>query len=246
MTQRKSLTDSNVADLEVREKKYEVRDTKLPGLLVRVEVSGRKTFYFVYSVRGRVRWYRIGPAEMGASSARTRARELIGDIARGGDPQTERRALTGVSFEQLHTRYLEEHAKRKNKSWRQADALIRKNVLPRWGTLVATEIARSHVRALLGNLTTNNGPILANQVRYAVSAVFKFAVKEEVVAANPCKDVDENQTNERDRVLSDGEVARFWSACDQIDPVRSAALRVILLTGQRPGEVTHMRREHIR
>jgi len=83
MTQRKSLTDSNVADLEVREKKYEVRDTRLPGLRVRIEVSGRKTFYFVYSILGRVRWYRIGPGEMGAAAARQVAKELIGDVARG-------------------------------------------------------------------------------------------------------------------------------------------------------------------
>jgi integrase len=49
-----------------------------------------------------------------------------------------------------------------------------------------------------------------------------------------------------DRVLSDSEVPKFWAAFDSAGLVRSSALKVILLTGQRPGEVSHMRREHIK
>jgi integrase len=247
MTQRKSFTDANIAELAVMEKPYKVYDTRTPGLLVRVQPSGRKTFYYVYSLRGRMRWYRVGPVEMGAAVARTRTRMLIGEVACGSDPQSDRRAaLNGITFEQLHARYLEEHAKVHNKSWRRADNLIRSYVMPRWSRLMATEIARSHVKALVGNLTVNNGPALANQVRASVSAMFTFAVNEEVVAVNPCKGMKENETNDRERILSDAEVPTFWNACEQIDPVRAAALRVILLTGQRPGEVRHMRREHIR
>jgi hypothetical protein len=69
MTQRKSLTDSNVADLEVREKKYKVLDTKLPGLLVRVVGSGRKTFYFVYSVRDCPEAVRLAPYSGSAAAS---------------------------------------------------------------------------------------------------------------------------------------------------------------------------------
>jgi hypothetical protein len=52
---RRNFTDANISELAILEKKYEVRDTKLPGLRVRVEGSGTKTFYFVYSFRGRPR-----------------------------------------------------------------------------------------------------------------------------------------------------------------------------------------------
>ena len=47
-------------------------------------------------------------------------------------------------------------------------------------------------------------------------------------------------------MLSDSELPRFWAALARVDPVRAAALKMILLTGQRPGEVAHMRREHIK
>ena len=40
------------------------------------------------------------------------------------------------------------------------------------------------------------------------------------------------------------EVPQFWKAFDE-SVGRGTALKAILLTGQRPGEVAHMRREHI-
>ena len=38
----------------------------------------------------------------------------------------------------------------------------------------------------------------------------------------------------------------FWSAFDDAGLIAGTALKLILLTGQRPGEVAHMRREHIK
>ena len=37
----------------------------------------------------------------------------------------------------------------------------------------------------------------------------------------------------------------FWKAFDDAGLVASSALKTVLLSGQRPGEVAHMRREHI-
>jgi integrase len=50
----------------------------------------------------------------------------------------------------------------------------------------------------------------------------------------------------RERIFSDGEITSFWVAFDEAGLVAGAALKTILLTGQRPGEVAHMRHEHIR
>jgi integrase len=243
---RRNLTDEGVDRLPVKAKKYEEWD-KLDGLCVRVEASGRKTFYFVYTFNRRVRWYRIGPAALGMKAARIMVKELWGDVVRGRDPQTERTSqrMSGITFAQLHQRYLEEWAKKKNKSWTQANSLIIAHVLRPWGNLNATEIKRSHVKALFGKLSVDTPP-LANSVKAAISAVFTFGVDQEVVAANPCDGIEANKTNARERVLSETETAAFWNACDEVNPVRAAALRAILLTGQRPGEISHMRHEHIK
>jgi integrase len=89
-------------------------------------------------------------------------------------------------------------------------------------------------------------PVLANQVLAAVSAIFTWAVREEILPANPCKLVARNPTRSRERVLSDSEVLRFWAAFDDANLIIGAALKIILITGQRPGEVAHMRRERIK
>jgi integrase len=87
-------------------------------------------------------------------------------------------------------------------------------------------------------------PVLANQVLAAASAIFTWAVKQELLASNPCRGVERNATVSRERVLSDAEVPLFWEAFGKAD-VAGAALQVLLLTGQRPGEVTRMRYDQI-
>jgi len=49
------------------------------------------------------------------------------------------------------------------------------------------------------------------------------------------------------RVLNDDELRRFWHGLEEVDvyPATRLALRMILLTGQRPGEVTGMTWEEI-
>jgi hypothetical protein len=74
-----------------------------------------------------------------------------------------------TTFGALASRYVEEFAKRKNKSWRQADTLIRRYVLPVWGELDASTITRTDVRAVLGKI---NGSILSNLASAAFPSHF--------------------------------------------------------------------------
>src|SRR5262249_32022236 len=127
--------------------------------------------------------------------------------------------------------------------WRQADKLVRSHLLPRWANLDAASIKRADVKALMREI---DAPVMANQVLAAASAIFSFAIKEEIVLANPCKLGARNATVSRERVLSESELPLFWKALDESeDRVAALALRTILLTGQRPGEVRKMRLEHL-
>jgi integrase len=176
------------------------------------------------------------------ADARKLAAEVMLRVIRGEDPAAERKAQRGAgTFAELAARYLE-HAKRKNKSWEQAARLVRRCLLPRWGKLVAKSISRADVKGIKESLA--DAPVLANQVLAAASAIFSWAVAEELVATNPCRGVERNETNSRERVLADSELPLFWRAFDAVG-VAGAALKVLLLTGQRPGEVAHMRHEHI-
>ena len=54
--------------------------------------------------------------------------------------------------------------------------------LPRWGKLQASTITRADVKALMARIAA---PVSANQTLAAVSAIFSWAVREEIVPANP-------------------------------------------------------------
>jgi integrase len=226
-------------------KAFLIWDSKVSNLALRTQPSGHKAWVVVYSRHGRSRWLTLGNAStIPLEDARLKARKAMVRVGEGGDPAAEKRAERGAgTFAELAAKYVEQHAKKHNKSWQQADALIRRFAIPRWGKLQASAIMRRDVRALMTDITA---PVLANNTLAAVSAIFSWGFDQEIVAANPAKGIARNPTTSRERVLADSEVAPLWKALDGIDPVRAAALRMVLITGQRPGEVANMRREHIK
>jgi integrase len=181
---------------------------------------------------------------IGLAAARKLAGKIMVEVAEGKDPQADRKAeRTSGTFGELVLQY-RDHAMKKNKSWKQADALVQKHLVPKWGKLKAADVARSDVKAMMARI---DAPIVANQTLAAASAIFSWAIKEESagVKINPCWKVDRNETTARERILSDSEIPKFWAAFDNVGLVEGAALKMILLTGQRPGEVAHMRTEHL-
>jgi integrase len=243
--QKRRLTELFIRNAKPRDAAYLVWDTHQRGLALRVQPTGAKSWVTVYSRQGRSRWLYLGKADaIGLSDARMLAAKAMLAVAQGQDPAAERKAKRGAgTFADLHQRYLDGYAKRHNKSWQQADALIRRFAIPKWGKLQASSITRGDIKAMMTRIVA---PVLANNTLAAVSAIYSWGIKEEIVTANPCKLVARNPTRSRERVLSDSELVKFWSALDGIDSIRAAALRMILLTGQRPGEVANMRREHIK
>ncbi|MGE4253639.1 MAG: tyrosine-type recombinase/integrase [Xanthobacteraceae bacterium] len=239
------MTDTFVHTVRPETSVQHVWDLKLRGLVLAIQPSGTKSWKCVYSRLGRPRWMHLGNAgSIGLSDARRLAGRIMFQVAEGKDPAAERAALRiAGSFEELADRY-REHAMKRNRSCKQADKLVRRYLLPRWGKLRAADISRSDVKALFAQI---EAPILANQVLAAASAIFAWAIREEVggIIVNPCTLVERNDTRSRERVLADSDVPLFWQAFDDAGLIRGTALKLILLTGQRPGEVAHMRREHI-
>lgn len=211
-------------------------DTLQFGLALSVQPTGR-AWKVIYTAQRRSRWVHLGNARaIPLTDARRLAAKIMVQVAEGKDPYADRLALRDRgSFEQVAARYVAEYASKRNKSWRQAEALVARHLLPKWAKLDIGSIRRADVKTGIAAITR---PVLANQVLAAASAVFSWAVKQEIIAANPCYGIERNDTTSRERILSDAEIAAFW-------PHLSVPLKLILLTGQRPGEVSHLRREHI-
>ena len=242
---KRKLSQAYVARLRPQPYPFLTWDTKADGLALQIRPNGKRSFKFIYSAHGRVRWYHLGDAHAWSlGEAREEARRLRVQVDKGRDPQFERRAeISAGSFAALVEKYFEEHAKRKNRSWQQADYLVRKHLLPRCGELRPVNIGREHVKGLMRQITA---PAIANQTLAAASAIFSWAIREEVggVKVNPCTHIERNEVRSRARVLSETELPKFWRAFEAAG-LAGKALQLILLTGQRPGEVKALRSEHI-
>ena len=164
-------------------------------------------------------------------------------VAEGKDPAAERKAdRSKGTFEELAARYVEQYAEENNKileTGREAGPQIS-------GSAVGQAASRQHFAGRCqATMASIAAPVSANQTLAAASAIFSWAVREELLKDEPGAAVDRHKTTSRERVLSASEIAKFWAAFDDAGLVQGTALKMILLTGQRPGEVTHMRREHI-
>lgn len=90
-----AITQSLIEKAQAKPKPYEIRDTRLTGLLVRVQPTGKKTYYCEYKRGTRLR---IGQFQaFSVKEARERAKEILADFYRGGDPAVELRQKRNVS-----------------------------------------------------------------------------------------------------------------------------------------------------
>jgi integrase len=242
---RRRLTPRIVRSIKPEAAAFSTWDLRVRGLALRVMPTGARSWKYVYSRNNRSRWLHLGRADaITLADARRIAARHAAAVADGRDVVAERKAERGDgTFGEMAARYFDEYAKRKNKSWKQADRLVRRHLLPKWGNLNAKAIARSDVKRLIANI---RAPVLSNQILASASAIFNWAIRQDIVAVNPCVGVDRNTVRSRERILSDSEIPKFWVAFDTVGLIRGSALKLILLLGQRPGEICCMRREHLR
>jgi Arm DNA-binding domain len=157
-THKERLTDFLIRKMNGEATRYTVWDTQLPGLALAVNPTGKKVFKCVYSKGGQPRWYTIGnAAAIDLKSARDIATKVLVSVAAGSDPHAERMAEKGEgTFGELATAYVERYSKKKRKSWKQSDSLIRKHLIPVWGILRASAITRSDVRAAMAKIESES------------------------------------------------------------------------------------------
>jgi integrase len=243
--QRRELNDRVIKTLKPGAKRTRFWDTKQRGLVLQVEPTGHRTWKVAYRHNGKLRWYSLDKdGAIGLKEARDAARKTMARVVLGEDPHGERieskgRASSAVTFHAVCERYLKEHAMPSRKAWMQGDKLRRRYVLHKLGARPVAEIKRADIRAIFNDLTVvQRHPVLANQVLAAIGAVFAWAIEQEILEHNPAHRIGRNKTRSRERVLSEAELPAFWRA---FGGTAGDALKLILLTGQRPGEVRHMR-----
>src|SRR5436190_9009596 len=219
-------------------------DDKTPNFSLRVSPSGRKTWTVYYRYHKRKRRLTLGtfPA-VPLADARTRARAALARVAAQQDPAAEKiLAQRAGTFAELAREYMERHAKKKKKSWRNDQWMLNKHLSPRWRHVKVADITRPDVRALVEGIADRGAPVLANRVLALVSRMFSFAVGRDWRADNPSRDVTRPAAEHaRDRVLSSEEIVQLWTALDADEPLFRVLFKLRFLTAARGGEIHRMR-----
>lgn len=119
-----------------------------------------------------------------------------------------------------------------------------KDVMPVWGTRKAAAITRRDAVPLVDDIRLR-APVVANRLQGVLTRMFNFAAERGIIEHSPLNDMRRPPEKARDRVLNDEEIRLLWAGLDPCHKrgmfqVTRLALKMILLTGQRPGEVCGM------
>ena len=238
---KRRLSDALLRNLKGKDRTYLVWDDRQGGFGVAVTPNGTISFKVTYYVKNRLRWYTLDKyPSIGLKDARELAQKIRAKAVLGEDAMAQKvNARQGETLKSVSEQYVERCSKQKNKSWRQADNLMKRYVLPKLGSRLVKDITHQDIRNLFNSLTIDKQrPVVANQSLAAVSAVLKWALEWKMVEENVARGIERNKVKAEERFLTDAELALMWLLLD--DP-----LRLILVTGQRPGEVAKMRWEDI-
>ena len=240
-----TISKQSVDGLSVEGKEAVFWDRELPGFGVRVYPSGTKIY--VAQSRGPNGIKRVSLGRHGditADEARKQAAAAIARIKQGEDPSARplKRALTVAD---LAERYMEGHVKVHCNAHTQGiyAGSLRNHILPAFGTMAVTSVGRAEVAAFHYRLRET--PRAANRALMVLSKIFSLAEAwgQAPPGGNPCRFVLRYKEGRRERFLTEDEYRRVGVALRELEaegaaPARAVvALRLIMLTGCRVGEV---------
>jgi integrase len=246
-----------VEALKPSEERYEIGDTEVRGLQLRVAPSGAKFWHWRYYWRGKeVRlvlgtWLKVSlaTAHEQAASARQLLRKGI-DPRRSGltratrvkaeNPPSPGVAGTGHSVAHLNAEFMARHVKRQRRRPEYVQRILDADVLPRWGSRDARTIKAREVIELLDEVA-DRAPVMANLVAGILSQLFRFGIHRAIVETTPVQLLYRPGGKEKPhaRVFSEQELKAFITNLDDACRFQRLPhiLRVLLLTLQRRGEL---------
>jgi len=254
-------------------------DESLRGFGVRLQPSGVKSFLVQYrNAGGRSRRLTLGRyGVLTVDEARKRAREVLVAVAKGGDPVADKQSHRAAPiFSELVKQYLTDHVEMENteKTAKEIRRLLKRDVLPRLGSMKAANITRNDVLKL--HRSMKDRPRMANVTLSVLSKIFNLAeiwsIRPE--HSNPCRGVPRYKEFSRERFLNAEELGRLgrsialaeseglpWvikegakvkhlakdvnAHCAPICQEAINIIRLLLFTGARRGEILSLRWEHV-
>ena len=241
------LTAQAVAKIAPTTARFDVKDDSTPGLYLRVHPTGAKTWRYRYKLADRVRVLTLGDAgTVSLADARRMAHEARAKVRQGEDPAAaaqiaaaERRRMPTVA--EFADEYIERYAKLRKKSWDDDRRMLDRWVTPRIGRMKLDAVHRRDVVAVLDACRDAGNTRMPGAVLAVTRKMFRFAVERGVIESTPVIHVTERQPRPARKAMTPEQIRAWWQGSDAVPPRVMLALRLLLLTGQRPDEVAGLR-----
>lgn len=159
----------------------------------------------------------------------------------GRDPQAERQAkkleVMSQRVEDLVDDFINRHVSQ-NRSASETIRILRREVLPDFGTRAVSELCRADVDRLIHNIQARGAPIMANRAFAAIRKFLAWCVGRGILENSPCEGMRApSKERSRERVLSDEELKSILVAARTMGHPFGSIVQVLGLTGQRRNEV---------
>jgi integrase len=240
------FTDRYLKSLKGEGKTVDIREAR--GFGIRVFPSGEKTFFFRYQFEGKKKYLNLGRyPDVSLKDARDEHSKAGKLLEKGIDPiqareddAAQRRQMPTI--EELYKEYMSRHSRpnKKERTWKEDERNFGKDILPYWKNRKADSITRRDVTILIDRILDRGALIAANNTFERVRQLFNFAVERGTLEHTPCYKMKAPTPKiPRDRHLTESEIRSFWSNLDKAGMTEEIrrALKLTLVTGQRPGEV---------
>jgi integrase len=250
------LTKRSVEGIAPLDRDIVVWDDHLPGFGLRVKASGVRSYLVQYrNAMGQSKRMTLGRhGVLTADQARKRAQQVLAMARQGQDPVSEKaQARAAPLMSDLCDRYLADHVVLFNKpsTAKECRRIVETRIRPAMGHLKAAAVTRDEVMKL--HRLMERTPRRANLTLAALSKMFNLAELWNMRpdGSNPCRHVKRYPEVQRERFLSEEELARFGTAIKEAEQTASelpgaiAAIRLLALTGCRIGEILTLRWEYV-
>lgn len=242
---------------------YNVRDTKVTGLIVAVNKLS-KTYKIQRDLwrgeRGRRRLVKTVRHTLGTTeqltleAARLKAQDVIKQIMLGIDPNGREIKPTAEAWT-VHTlieEYVADLQKRECAPRTMEYArILRDRYLPDWTNVPLNKVTRSMVRAKHQEISEKHGKVVANQTMRNFRAAYNLALRiiddPDMLPDNPVKAVTFNKERRKNAVILPDDLSDWWGHIQTLqNPLRRAMHELGLYSGLRPGTLVSLRREWIK
>ena len=218
------LTNSQVESLVPGAKYYDVGDSEIPGLVVRVQPSGSKIYYLRYKLPdGKRRSFRIGDATaLRVAEARSAARIHWADATKGDDPMARKQRPKVYTLRQFLVVY-------KGEAFRNWHLESIERVKRSFSSILDKSLDEITMASILqgrnGRKAAGKSSGTVNRDLAALRAIFSRAVAGGSLQKNPCDGIKPlgEDTGSKPRYLKPKELERLHIALDKREEQQRAA-----------------------